>query len=72
MARISMEEMRQAVSSMYDGPGWKKKVHVMPEGQIFAIHQREARKREEVEAKARADKRRAARGQTPANDDIPF
>jgi len=72
MARISMEEMRQTVSNMYSGPKWKKKVHVMPDGQIFAIYQREARKREEVEAKARADKRRAERGQTPANDNIPF
>jgi len=57
---------------MYSADKWQKKVHAMSDVQIFAIYQREMLKREELEAEARAEKRRAAKGQPPANDDTLF
>jgi hypothetical protein len=74
MSRIDIAEMRVAVSNMYSGEGWKKKVSAMPNGQVFAIFNREQHKREEAEAKARAEKRRAARTGLPPvpSDELPF
>ncbi len=59
----SADEMRSIVAKMYAGPLWKRQVAGMPSNQVVAIFKRESTKREKAEAKARADKRRAARQQ---------
>jgi len=55
-------DKRGYVEKMYSGPGWKKKVAQMPDGQIFAIYTRDQRKKE-------AEKKAAKKA---PNDDMPF
>ena len=35
---LSIEQMRDKIASVYDGIGWKNKVHFMPEDQVMAIY----------------------------------
>lgn len=36
-----IDQKRSFVSDLYPGPGWKQKVHEMPDEQVIAIYLRE-------------------------------
>lgn len=55
-----IESKRAFVADLYPGPGWKKKVKDMPEGQVIAIYLREQSKPKNDKPKQEGD------------DDIPF
>lgn len=54
----SIEYMRNVVESMYNGPGWARKVANMSDGQVMAIYIKQQAKAEEEKP--------------PKKDDTPF
>ena len=44
MATLSVQQMRNAIWSVYGGAGWKRRVEHMSDGQVVAVYHRMAAK----------------------------
>ena len=62
MATLSVQQMRNAIWSVYGGAGWKRRVDAMSDHQVIAVYRRMAAKGQFDESGARTGLRGSKKG----------